>query len=105
MDRSGKAVKVDKDGFPDISEIDLEEDQEKLRLEAYHRMAEEQAKHAPIAADGFPEQDPTKVQAWRREQELKKQQGLAQNRTPFASGRPLTDDRWADMCELLAPDL
>ncbi len=87
VDRSGKAVKLDKDGFPELASLDLEQDQQQLRYEAYQALAAEQAKYAPIAADGFPEQNPAKVQAWQQEQS-------SSSRTPFASSRPRTDDRY-----------
>ena len=43
VDKTGRAVKVNDDGFPDMDSLELETDQNQLRYEAYQHMAAQRA--------------------------------------------------------------
>ena len=94
VDRSGKAVKLDKDGFPDISTLGLDDDQDRLRLEAYQAMAQAQARLGPIGDDGFPMQSEITLSGWAQES----QQQPGGSRTPFASYRPQANEGCVCCC-------
>jgi len=85
VDRTGKAIKVDADGFPDVASLDLETDQNQLRYEAYQAMAAQQAKIGPSEDDGSSDTNPGRIRAWEQGQQS------SSSRTPFADSRPQTD--------------
>lgn len=74
-DATGQTVKLDDDGFPDISSLHLgEEDQEALRYEGLQAAARER-------------------QQRQEEQQQQQQASSSAARTPFADARPQQDDR------------
>jgi len=85
VDRTGKAIKVDADGFPDVASLDLETDQNQLRYEAYQAMAAQQAKIGPSEDDGSSDTNPGRIRAWEQGPQS------SSSRTPFADSRPQTD--------------
>ena len=86
VDKTGKAVKVDADGFPDVESLDLETDQNQLRYEAYQHMAAQRAKVSPIGDDGSADTPPGRTHAWEQGRP-----SSSSSRTPFADSRPQTD--------------
>lgn len=87
MDRTGKAVKLAADGFPDVDSLDLETDQNQLRYEAYQHMAAQKAKASCIGDEGSADTPPGGSHAWGQGQ----QPSSSSSRTPFADSRPQTD--------------
>ena len=82
VDKSGKAVKINADGFPDIDSLDLEQDQTQLRYEAYKAVHQDRAKHASAET------------AAPRQSQQAQQHQPSSSRTPFADARPQSDDRY-----------
>ncbi|DBA84516.1 hypothetical protein WJX77_012125 [Trebouxia sp. C0004] len=87
VDRSGKAVKVDADGFPDVASLDLETDQNQLRYEAYQAMAAQRTRVSLVGGDGSADTPPGRTHAW----EQGRPSSSSSSRTPFADSRPQTD--------------
>ncbi|KAA6421076.1 MAG: hypothetical protein FRX49_08987 [Trebouxia sp. A1-2] len=87
VDRTGKAVKLAADGFPDVDSLDLETDQNQLRYEAYQHMAAQKAKASCIGDEGSADTPPGGSHAWGQGQ----QPSSSSSRTPFADSRPQTD--------------
>ncbi len=86
VDKTGRAVKVNDDGFPDMDSLELETDQNQLRYEAYQHMAAERAKGSPMGEDGSADTPPGRSYAWGQGQSSN-----SSSRTPFADSRPQTD--------------
>lgn len=86
VDKTGRAVKVNDDGFPDVDSLELETDQNQLRYEAYQHMAAQRAKVSPMADDGSADTPPGRSHAWGQGQS-----SSSSSRTPFADSRPQTD--------------
>ncbi len=88
VDKTGRAVKVNDDGFPDMDSLELETDQNQLRYEAYQHMAAQRAKGSPMGEDGSADTPPGRSHAWGQGQG---QSSGSSSRTPFADSRPQTD--------------
>lgn len=88
VDKSGRAVKVNDDGFPDMDSLELETDQNQLRYEAYQHIAAQRAKGSPMGEDGSADTPPGRSHAWGQGQG---QSSSSSSRTPFADSRPQTD--------------
>ncbi len=86
VDKTGRAVKVNDDGFPDMDSLELETDQNQLRYEAYQHMAAQKAKGSPMGEDGSADTPPGRSHAWGQGQSSSNS-----SRTPFADSRPQTD--------------
>ena len=86
VDKTGRAVKVNDDGFPDMDSLELETDQSQLRYEAYQHMAAQRAKGSPMGEDGSADTPPGRSHAWGQGQS-----SGSSSRTPFADSRPQTD--------------
>ena len=71
-DAAGQTVKLGDDGFPDISSLHLEDDQETLRYEGLQAAARERQQ---------------------RQSEQQQSSSSSAARTPFADARPQHDDR------------